>query len=77
MSHEPRIRARGGSLMSSHLTQANVARMVGDRDDPVTAGFIVLLDEINAMADELCRGRQSTQIGFVKIQGTCPRLSST
>lgn len=34
-----------------HLAQINIARMRGDIDDPVMAGFVALLDEINALAE--------------------------
>lgn len=34
-----------------HLAQVNVARMLAPLDDPVMAGFVARLDEINALAD--------------------------
>lgn len=34
-----------------HIAQANVARMRAPLDDPIMAGFVDLLDEINAVAD--------------------------
>jgi len=37
--------------MSYHLAQSNVARMRGDIDDPVMAGFVARLESLNALAD--------------------------
>ena len=37
--------------MKTHLAQVNVARMRGALEDPVMAGFVARLDEINALAD--------------------------
>jgi len=34
-----------------HLAQINIARMRGPIDDPVMAGFVARLEEINALAD--------------------------
>jgi hypothetical protein len=34
-----------------HLAQVNVAYALGDEDDPVMAGFIAQLDEINLLAE--------------------------
>jgi hypothetical protein len=34
-----------------HLAQANIARMLAPLDDPLMAGFVARLDEINALAD--------------------------
>lgn len=34
-----------------HLAQANIARMKAPLEDPVMAGFVARLDEINALAD--------------------------
>lgn len=34
-----------------HLAQANIAHMLAPIDDPVMAGFVARLDEINALAD--------------------------
>jgi heme-degrading monooxygenase HmoA len=34
-----------------HLAQLNIARMVAPLDDPVMAGFVARLDEINRLAD--------------------------
>jgi hypothetical protein len=34
-----------------HLAQVNVARMRAPLDDPLLAGFVARLDEINALAD--------------------------
>ncbi len=38
--------------MSFHLAQLNVARMRAPLEDPVMAGFVARLDEINALADQ-------------------------
>ena len=35
-----------------HIAQVNIARMIAPLDDPVMAGFVSLLDEINALADQ-------------------------
>lgn len=35
-----------------HLAQVNIARMRAPIDDPVMAGFVARLDEINALADQ-------------------------
>lgn len=37
--------------MKTHLAQVNIARMRGALEDPVMAGFVARLDEINALAD--------------------------
>ena len=37
--------------MAHHLAQLNVARMRGSLDEPVMAGFVAKLNEINALAD--------------------------
>src|SRR5437773_1640754 len=34
-----------------HIAQVNIARMQASLDDPVMAGFVARLDEINALAD--------------------------
>lgn len=34
-----------------HLAQINIARMLAPLDDPLLAGFVARLDEINALAD--------------------------
>ncbi len=34
-----------------HIAQVNIARMKAPLDDPVMSGFVVRLDEINALAD--------------------------
>src|SRR5712692_1444271 len=34
-----------------HIAQVNIARMNAPLDDPVMAGFVARLDEINALAD--------------------------
>jgi heme-degrading monooxygenase HmoA len=34
-----------------HLAQINIARTLGAMDDPVMAGFVARLDEINALAE--------------------------
>ena len=34
-----------------HLAQVNIARMKAPLESPVMAGFVVRLDEINALAD--------------------------
>jgi hypothetical protein len=38
-------------MKSLHLAQVNIARMRAPLDDPVMAGFVARLDEINALAD--------------------------
>ncbi|HSG89914.1 MAG TPA: DUF3291 domain-containing protein [Pseudomonadales bacterium] len=38
-------------MSSQHLAQFNVATARGDPDDPVMAGFVARLDEINGLAD--------------------------
>lgn len=35
-----------------HLAQVNIARMKAPIDDPVMAGFVARLDDINALADQ-------------------------
>jgi Domain of unknown function (DUF3291) len=35
----------------SHLAQVNIARMVAPLSDPLMAGFVAKLDEVNALAD--------------------------
>ena len=37
--------------MSFHIAEVNIARMKGRLEDPVMAGFVARLDEINALAD--------------------------
>ena len=37
--------------VTRHIAQVNIARMRAPLDDPVMAGFVALLDEINALAD--------------------------
>lgn len=39
------------SNMKYHLAQVNVARMLAPLDDPIMAGFVARLDEINGLAD--------------------------
>jgi Domain of unknown function (DUF3291) len=34
-----------------HIAQVNIARMLAPLDDPLLAGFVARLDEINALAD--------------------------
>jgi hypothetical protein len=34
-----------------HIAQINIARMLAPLDDPIMAGFVARLDEINALAD--------------------------
>ena len=34
-----------------HIAQVNIARMRGELDDPVMAGFVARLEEINTLAD--------------------------
>ncbi len=34
-----------------HIAEVNIARMKGSLDDPIMAGFVGRLDEINALAD--------------------------
>lgn len=34
-----------------HLAQVNIARMVAPLSDPIMAGFVTKLDEVNALAD--------------------------
>ena len=38
-------------MPSFHLVQLNIARMLAPLDDPIMAGFVARLDEINALAD--------------------------
>lgn len=38
-------------MADHHLAQINIARMLAPLDDPVMAGFVSRLDEINALAD--------------------------
>ena len=38
-------------MSGSHIAQVNIARMKAPLDDPVMAGFVARLDEINALAD--------------------------
>ena len=38
-------------MSSFHLAQINIARMRAPLDDPLMAGFVARLDEINALAD--------------------------
>ena len=38
-------------MTTLNLAQVNIARMRGALDDPVMAGFVARLDEINALAD--------------------------
>src|SRR5882762_2733017 len=35
-----------------HLAQVNIAHMIAPLDDPLMAGFVARLDEINALADD-------------------------
>ncbi len=35
----------------SHLAQVNIARMLAPLSDPLMAGFVAKLDEVNALAD--------------------------
>ena len=35
-----------------HVAQVNIARMRAPLDDPLMAGFVALLDEVNAAADQ-------------------------
>ena len=37
--------------MKQHLAQVNIATMLASADSPMMAGFIALLDEINALAE--------------------------
>ena len=39
-------------MLTSHLAQANVARMRGPLEDDVMAGFAARLEPLNALADE-------------------------
>ena len=39
-------------MTTYHLAQINIARMRAPLDDPLMAGFVNRLDEINALADE-------------------------
>jgi len=39
-------------MTTYHLAQINIARMRAPLDDPLMAGFVARLDEINALADE-------------------------
>src|SRR5215831_7752287 len=38
-------------MTNFHVAQVNIARMNAALDDPVMAGFVARLDEINALAD--------------------------
>ena len=38
--------------MGYYLAQVNTSRMIADLDDPVMAGFVQRLDEINILADQ-------------------------
>lgn len=38
-------------MATYHIAQINIARMKASLDDPVMAGFVARLDEINALAD--------------------------
>src|SRR5258708_19850934 len=38
-------------MKTLHIAQVNIARMKGALEDPVMAGFVARLDEINALAD--------------------------
>ena len=38
-------------MANLHIAQINIARMNAALDDPVMAGFVARLDEINALAD--------------------------
>lgn len=38
-------------MVRYHLAQVNIARMKAPLDDPLMAGFVARLDEINALAD--------------------------
>lgn len=38
-------------MATYHIAQINIARMKAPLDDPVMAGFVARLDEINALAD--------------------------
>jgi Domain of unknown function (DUF3291) len=38
-------------MTALHIAQVNIARMKGALEDPVMAGFVARLDEINALAD--------------------------
>jgi hypothetical protein len=38
-------------MTSFHIAQVNIARMLAPLDDPLLAGFVARLDEINALAD--------------------------
>jgi hypothetical protein len=39
------------TMQPFHLAQVNIARMLAPLDDPIMAGFVARLDEINALAD--------------------------
>jgi hypothetical protein len=39
-------------MAAIHLAQVNIARMKAPIDDPVMAGFVERLDEVNALADQ-------------------------
>lgn len=38
-------------MQKFHIAQVNIARMKAELDDPLMAGFVARLDEINALAD--------------------------
>src|SRR5215475_9227744 len=38
-------------MSTCHLAQVNIARMLAPLEEPVMAGFVARLDEINALAD--------------------------
>jgi hypothetical protein len=38
-------------MSTCHLAQVNIARMLAPLEDPLMAGFVARLDEINALAD--------------------------
>ena len=38
-------------MFTCHLAQVNIARMLAPLEDPLMAGFVARLDEINALAD--------------------------
>jgi heme-degrading monooxygenase HmoA len=38
-------------MFAYHLAQVNIARMLAPLEDPLMAGFVARLDEINALAD--------------------------
>jgi len=49
MKSTPRLREV--TVVNLHIAQVNIARMNAALDDPVMAGFVARLDEINALAD--------------------------